>query len=324
MSNSPLVNYVRISPNSNNPRNDKIQKITIHHVAGNLTVEQIGAIFAPVKRQASSNYGVDNKGRIGMYVEEKNRSWCSSNADNDHQAITIEVANISGAPDWKVSDIALEKTIDLCVDICKRNGIDKINFTGDKTGNLTMHKWFAATACPGPYLESKFPYIADEINKRLNAQVPDSVDFYRVQTGAFKIKNNAIAYANEIKSKGFDTYIVQADGYYKVQVGAYAVKTNADRMAAQLKGAGYPVFITTKAGTAVNLDSTVTTPVKRIQVGSKVKIVKGAKSYAGQTLASFVYNNVYTVMELKGDRVVIGQNGVVTAAVKYSDLILQD
>lgn len=180
MSNSPLVNYTRISPNSTNPRNHVIDTITIHHVAGNLTVEQIGAIFAPVKRQASSNYGVDNYGRVGMYCEEKNRSWCSSSRDNDHRAITIEVANIGGAPDWKVGGIALQKTIDLCVDICKRNGIKNLNFTGDKTGNLTMHKWFAATACPGAYLESKFPYIAAEVNKRL---APTVTNGYTVKSG---------------------------------------------------------------------------------------------------------------------------------------------
>lgn len=169
MSNSSLVNYTKISPNKNSPRNKPITKITIHHMAGCMNVEECGAMFAKSSRGASSNYAVDNDGRVGMYVEEKDRSWCSSNADNDHQAVTIEVANCKGAPNWEVSDMALEKLIDLCVDICKRNNIEKLNFTGDKTGNLTMHKYFAATACPGKYLESKFPYIADEVNKRLTA-----------------------------------------------------------------------------------------------------------------------------------------------------------
>ena len=89
MSNSSLVNYTKISPNSNNPRNNKIKKITIHHMAGNLSVESCGNVFQ--NREASSNYGIDSNGRVGMYVEEKNRSWCSSNAANDNQAITIEV-----------------------------------------------------------------------------------------------------------------------------------------------------------------------------------------------------------------------------------------
>lgn len=167
MSNSPLVSYTKISPNSNNPRNKPITKITIHHMAGNLSIESCGNIFAKASRKASSNYGIGSDGRIGMYVEEKNRSWCSSSAANDNQAITIEVANDGGAPNWHVSDKALASLIDLCTDICRRNGIVRLNFTGDASGNLTQHNYFAATACPGPYLKSKFQYIADEVNKRL-------------------------------------------------------------------------------------------------------------------------------------------------------------
>lgn len=169
MSNSKLVNYTKLSPNCNKPRNHKIDTITIHHMAGKLSVEQCGAVFAPTSRQASSNYGIDSNGRVGMYVEECNRSWCSSNAANDNRAITIEVANDQIGGNWHVSDKALAKLIELCVDICKRNGINKLNYTGDTSGNLTMHKWFKATNCPGPYLESKFPYIAEQVNKRLSA-----------------------------------------------------------------------------------------------------------------------------------------------------------
>ena len=172
MSNSNLVSYTKLSPNCNKPRKAKIDKITIHHMAGNLSVEACGEIFAKPGRQASSNYGVGSDGRIGLYVEECNRAWTSSSASNDHRAVTIEVANDGGAPDWHVSDKALAATINLCVDICQRNGIKRLNYTGEKSGNLTMHRWFAATLCPGPYLASKFQYIADEVNKRLNAAAP--------------------------------------------------------------------------------------------------------------------------------------------------------
>lgn len=168
MSNSPLVQYTKISPNSSNPRNNKIKKITIHHMAGVLSVETCGNIFANPKRQASSNYAIGSDGRIAMYVEEKNRSWCSSSANNDNQAITIEVSNSQKGGNWPVSDYVLSRLIDLCVDICKRNGIKELNYTGDTSGNLTRHNMFASTECPGAYLESKFPYIADEVNKRLN------------------------------------------------------------------------------------------------------------------------------------------------------------
>lgn len=172
MSNSKLVSYTKLSPNCNKPRKSKIDTITIHHMAGNLSVEDCGRIFAKPGRQASSNYGVGSDGRVALYVDEANRAWTSSNAANDHRAVTIEVANDGGAPDWHVSAAALEATVALCVDICKRNGIDRLNYTGTKAGNLTMHKWFAATLCPGPYLSSKFPYIAEEVNRRLSADQP--------------------------------------------------------------------------------------------------------------------------------------------------------
>lgn len=143
-------------------------------MAGNLSVEQCGEVFASLERQASSNYGIGTDGRIAMYVEEKNRAWTSSNAENDHMAVTIEVANDVYGGDWHVSDKALASLIDLCTDICKRNGIKRLNFTGDKNGNLTMHKYFAATTCPGAYLESKFPYIANEVNNRLISEEKES------------------------------------------------------------------------------------------------------------------------------------------------------
>lgn len=320
MSNSPLVDYTKISPNSTNPRRDKIRKITIHHMAGNLSVETCGDIFASPSRKASSNYGVGTDGRVGMYVEEKNRAWTSSNAENDNQAITIEVANCEIGGKWRVSDKALEKTIELCVDICKRNGIKKLNYTGDKNGNLTRHNMFANTNCPGEYLQSKFPYIAEEVNRRLGQVTPTpkpapSKILYRVQTGAFKVKENAIKLEKELKAKGFDTYIVKVGELYKVQVGAYSVKANADNMAEKLKKAGYQTFITTEGG------SSVAEP-KVIKVGSKVKVKKGAKTYTGGSIANFVYNNVYTVDQLNGDRAVLDKNGICTP-VNVKDLILQ-
>ena len=150
MSNSKLVSYTKISPNSTNPRNHKIDKITIHHMAGNLSVETCGNVFTPTSRQASSNYGIGSDGRVGLYVSEENRSWCTGSRENDHRAITIEVANEEIGGQWRVSDKAYASLIDLCVDICQRNGIEKLNYTGDKNGDLTMHKWFQATKGPGP------------------------------------------------------------------------------------------------------------------------------------------------------------------------------
>lgn len=169
MSNSNLVVYKKWSPNYESRRGNKITHIVIHHMAGVLSIETCGNIFARETAYASSHYGVGNDGRIGQYVDEAYRAWTTSNFDIDKKAVTIEVANSSTGGQWPVSDKALQATINLCVDICKRNGIKKLNYTGDKTGNLHMHKWYAATACPGPYLASKFEYIAEQVNKKLAA-----------------------------------------------------------------------------------------------------------------------------------------------------------
>ncbi len=170
MSNSKLVDVTILSPNNSGKRKYPITKITIHHMAGNLTVEQCGKLFQNPEKKGSSNYGIGTDGRVGLYVDEANRAWTSSNADNDNRAITIEVANDTIGGNWHVSNKALAKTIDLCVDICQRNGIKKLNFTGNKNGNLTMHQYFANTACPGEYLKSKFPYIAEQVNERLTGE----------------------------------------------------------------------------------------------------------------------------------------------------------
>ncbi len=190
MSNSSLVDVTILSPNCNSPRNNTINKITIHHMAGNLTVERCGELFANPDRQGSSNYGIGTDGRVGLYVDEGDRAWTSSSPDNDNQAVTIEVANSEYGGEWPVSDAAFEKLIDLCVDICRRNGIERLNFTGDATGNLTMHKYFAATNCPGPYLEARFPDIADKVNARLNNNSNDS-DYNNESEGSTMTRQQA-------------------------------------------------------------------------------------------------------------------------------------
>lgn len=222
MSNSPLVDYTKISPNKNSPRNHKIDTITIHCVVGQLSVETIGNVFAPTSRQASSNYGVGPDGRIGMYVEEKDRSWCSSNPENDHRAITIEVASDTTHP-YAITDAAYKATVELCADICKRNGIKELKWKADKSligqvdkQNMTVHRWFANKACPGDYIYSRLGQIAKEVNAKLNGSASNSTVgssgvLYRVQTGAFSNKANAEALMKKVKAAGFDTYMVQAN-----------------------------------------------------------------------------------------------------------------
>ena len=158
------------------PRSAEITKITPHHVAGNATIEAIGQVFATPNRNASSNYGIGSDGRGGMYVEEKNRSWCSSSSANDNVAVTIEVANNSGDPLWTVSGAAWESLIALCVDICRRNpGIKqkdgKPGIYCDDTPNasLTFHRYFALTGCAQPFMWDRRQQLCAEVNKRLNA-----------------------------------------------------------------------------------------------------------------------------------------------------------
>jgi hypothetical protein len=172
--NSPLVDYIKISPNKTSPRNHKIDTITIHCVVGQCSVEALGSLFSSTSSKSSSNYGIGYDGKIGMYVEEKDRSWCSSNAANDHRAITIEVASDTKHP-YAVNDKAYNALIELLVDICKRNDIKELKWKGDKSligqinkQNMTVHRWFANKACPGDYLYERHSDIANKVNRKLN------------------------------------------------------------------------------------------------------------------------------------------------------------
>lgn len=203
---SKLVSYVKLSPNCNKPRNAPIDRITIHCVVGQASVESLGSVFANPSRQASSNYGIGYDGRIACYVEEEDRAWTSGSRENDHRAITIEVASDTTHP-YSVKPEAYAALLDLVEDICRRHNMT-LKYTGDTSGNMTMHKWFQATACPGPYLESKYPEIEAEVNRRLGKKDV----FYRVQVGAFNIKENAIALQEKLHEQGYkDAFIVEVD-----------------------------------------------------------------------------------------------------------------
>lgn len=272
MSNSPMASYTKISPNKTSPRNGEVIYITPHCVVGQCSVETLGNVFAPTSRQASSNYGIGVDGKIGMYVEEKDRSWCSSSAANDNKAITIECASDTTAP-YAFKDVVYNALIDLCVDICKRYGKTKLLWFGDKDKTLayspaknemvlTVHRWFANKSCPGDWMYSRMGDLAAKVTSRLGStqteQPTTSTTLYRVQTGAYKQKANADAQLAKVKAAGFDTYMVQVGGLYKIQVGAYSKKENADAMAAKLKTAGFDTYITTEKGEAV-----ATSPAKK-------------------------------------------------------------
>jgi len=176
--NSKLATYTNLSPNHSGQRNHKIDTITIHCMAGNLSVESCGAWFAKPEIKASSNYGIDSDGKIGLYVEEKNRSWCTSSSSNDNRAITIEVANIEKTEPFRISDAAYKSLIKLLVDICKRNGIKKLLWKADPNligqvdkQNMTVHRWFKNKRCPGNWLYNHHFQIAEEVNSKLNMEV---------------------------------------------------------------------------------------------------------------------------------------------------------
>ena len=171
--NSPLTVHTRLSPNNYGLRTHAIDTITPHVVVGHASLTGLGDWFAKTSTQASSNYGIDDAGNIGMFVEEKNASWCSSNRANDQRAITIEIASDSTTP-YAITDAALHGLIKLCVDVCKRNSIPKLLWAADKEllgkvdqQNVSVHRWLAPKGCPGDYLYGQLAYVADEVNKLL-------------------------------------------------------------------------------------------------------------------------------------------------------------
>ena len=212
--NSSLVSYTKLSPNHSGQRTHSIDRITPHCVVGQCSVETLGSIFYPTSRQASCQYGIGPDGRIGMYVEEKNRSWCSSSHTNDQRASTIECASDTTEP-YAMNSKVYDALIKLCVDICKRNGKKKLIWLGDKDKTLnynpksdemviTVHRWFANKSCPGNWLYARLGDLATKVTAQLGgtttAPEPTTSTLYRVrktwsdsktQKGAFKVLSNA-------------------------------------------------------------------------------------------------------------------------------------
>lgn len=212
MSNSPLVNYTQLSPNNSGKRKKSICRITPHCYVGQVTVERMGRGFSNPEKKAAPNYGIGLDGRVGLYVDEDNRSWCSSSENNDQQSVTIEIASAETAP-FMMNMIAYQKLIDLCVDICKRNGKNKLMWIPAKTTALdyipadnemllTIHEWFANKDCPGLWLKSRLGELAETVTARLTDVI------YRVQIGAFRNKGYAFDCLEKAKKAGFsDAYI---------------------------------------------------------------------------------------------------------------------
>lgn len=322
MSNSPLVSYTKISPNKTSPRNHKIDTVTIHCVVGQCSVETLGNIFAPTSRQASANYGIGVDGRVGMYVEEKDRSWCSSNAANDHRAVTIEVASDTTEP-YAVNAKAYAALIDLLVDICQRNGITKLVWSTNKADrvnhkngcNMTVHRDYANKSCPGTYLYERHAQIASEVNKRLGSTTtsPEPEKPSTDVQGAFKV-------GDIVEFKGYKHYSTA-----NASKGS-SVKPCRAKVTQVYKTGKHPYHVRAvnslgafTSGVYGWVDAADLAPIGEIKAGDKVKVLN-AVTYTGQKFKT--YYDEYDVIQVNGDRVVIGIGKTVTAAINIKNIQL--
>ncbi len=245
--NSSLVSYTRLSPNNSGGRTHKIDRITPHCVVGQMQIESMLDWFSHSTTKASANYGIGTDGRIGLCVPESVRSWCSSSAENDQRAVTIECASDKMEP-YAFNDAVYKALVLLCVDICKRNGKKTLLWIPDKDKALsyklksdemllTVHRWFANKACPGTWMYNRMGKLASEVTWRL------SDDFqpvcYRVQAGKYPDKASAIVLRDEVKAKGFPAIVIEGKNKYIVQCGLFESKINARNLKAKLKTAGF-------------------------------------------------------------------------------------
>lgn len=216
MSNSKLATYTNISPKSSSRNGNKVERIIVHHMAFVSTAKACCDSHKNSSRQVSANYYIGKNGDIAQGVDESRRAWTSGSFDADGKAVTIEVSNsVNGNPKggdgWLVSDKAFNALVELCADICKRNGIKELTFTKNKAKDtLSGHKQWDSTVCPGDYLYGKFPELCEKVNAKLTAkeepkQTSDKI--YYVQIGAFSDKKNAEAYVDKAKKAGFNAVI---------------------------------------------------------------------------------------------------------------------
>lgn len=209
---SPLVSLCIPSPNHSGLRTHAIDTVTIHHCAGNITMSNLGAMYARKERKGSATYGIGSDGSIAQFVGEECRPWTSNNEPNDQRAITIEVANCGGSPDWPISDKARSALIELLVDIVRRNATlgGSLRWRGSpaylglvKLQNITLHKWLYPTACPGPTIERMIPEIVEAVNAKLGA----GRRYYTIQIAAFTDRDNAERLLQTVRRDYPDAYI---------------------------------------------------------------------------------------------------------------------
>lgn len=244
--NSNMVAYTKLSPNHSGQRTHGIDRITPHCVVGQCTAEGLGDWFAKSSTQASSNYGIDKNGRVGLYVEEKNRSWCSSSGANDQRAVTIECASDTSEP-YAMNSAVYATLIKLCVDICKRNGKKKLIWFGDKDKTLnyspksdemilTVHRWFANKSCPGNWLYARLGDLASKVTAQLGGAASTPAGGSQTPVSKFpavpftvKVIIDDLNYRSELSmngkvngqtGKGVFTIMEVRDGWGRLKSGA--------------------------------------------------------------------------------------------------------
>lgn len=284
--NSSLVSYTKISPNRNSPRNQPITKITIHHMAGIMTLEQFGNLVANPAREMSANYAIDNDGRIGLFCEEKDRSWCSSSAWNDNRAITIEVSNnVYGEP-WSISDAAYNSLIKLCIDICKRNGIKKLEFTGDKNGSLTYHYMYAATACPATWIKNHTTEICNKVNAQLNSSISTQPTKFNIGD-LVKINSGARYYDGGT----IPQWVINENWYISSINGDRVVLGNNETKSRNIQS---PINTSNLTMVKSANTSTVTGVTKKLEKGTVIYDIPN-----GKQVGAIGTTTVYTIVEEK-------------------------
>lgn len=295
--NSSLVSYTKLSPNHSGQRKHSIDRITPHCVVGQCSVETLGNIFLPTSRQASCNYGIGVDGRVGMYVEEKNRSWCSSSSTNDQRAVTIECASDTTEP-YAFKDVVYQKLIALCVDICKRNGKKKLLWLGDKDKTLsyspksdemvlTVHRWFANKSCPGNWMYARMSDLAERVTAQLSGDT---------QAGG-----TSTEYPEKLTSGYYRVRKTWSDS--KTQKGAYKILSNAKKCADT--NPGYSVFDVN----GVNIyTSKTTTPAATADVPFLVQVsisdlnIRKGPGTDYQKTGRFTGKGVFTIVEVKSGK----------------------
>ncbi len=304
--NSSMVSYTKLSPNHSGQRTHSIDRITPHCVVGQCSVETLGNIFLPASRQASSNYGIGVDGRVGMYVEEKNRSWCSSSNANDQRAVTIECASDTKSP-YAFKDAVYQTLIKLCVDICKRNGKKKLLWLGDKTKTLnyspkademvlTVHRWFANKSCPGDWLYARLGDLASKVTASLAVSSKPAASTGKVKAGDLVAITGGTYYGGKAIPawvKKLKWYVLEVSGdravINKDESGKYAIMSPVK--VSDLAVAGEKPASTYRTHTVVKGDTLWDIAEKYLGKGSRYSEIK--------TLNGLTSNVIYSGQKLK-------------------------